>query len=233
MCFKNKNTRCFKNKNTVRKMNECELCMNRCLKHWFRRLFLPFTVILLIVPFEPFKELLNYVYFPFISGGASFIIYWNFPILAYITASRPLYYEDLFIDEKKLPNYNIDLNVKEKYQCILQWALIVTNSILFGSLSDFWLYKTSKENNGLQIVGITGGIIKIFQIVNNTIGRILLKILKREISGENVRFEREQQENIENIVNLKRIKSVSDNLNIELTNMNKNIILKSGNSFVL
>jgi hypothetical protein len=224
---------CYKNKRKLIKMNHCERCMNKCLKHWFRRCFLPFTIILFFIPFDPFKKLLNYVYFPFISGGASFIIYWNFPILAYVTASRPLYYEDLFIDEKKLPNYNIDTIVKEKYQCIFQWVLIVTNSILFGLLSDFWLYKTSNENTFLQIVGITGGIIKIFQMVNNIIGRILLKIIKREISGENIRFEKEQQNSIENIVNLKKVHNVSDILNIELTTMNKNIILKKNNNFMV
>ena len=213
--------------NEIGKTNKCVKCMNVCLKHWFRRFFLPFTLILLFIPFEPFNELLNYIYFPFISGGASFIICWNFPILAYITASRPLYYEDLFIDEKKLPNYDMDINVRVKYQCILQWVLIVTNGILVGSLSDFWLYKTSNENNFLQIVGVTGGIIKIFQITNNTIGRILLKIIKREISGENIRFEKNQRDNIENIIGLKRVKSVSNDLNIELTEINKNYIINS------
>jgi hypothetical protein len=201
--------------------------MDKCLKHWSRRLFLPFTIILFLIPFEPFKELLDYVYFPFISGGASFIIYFNFPVLAYFTASRPLYYEDLFIDEKKLPNYNIATDIKNKYKSILLWVLIFTNSILFGALSDFWLYKTSSENNVLQIMGITGGIIKIFQITNNTIGRILLKIIKREIVGVNNRYENNENKSIENIISLKKIKSEDMAMNIILTDTNRNTILSN------
>ena len=82
-----------------------------------------------------------------------------------------------------LPNYNIDSDLKNKFQCILLWVLIITNSILVGALSDYWLYKTtSKDNSIIQIIGITGGIIKIFQIVNNTVGRILLKIIKRVLN---------------------------------------------------
>tara|TARA_A100001015_G_C15038820_1_gene738141 strand:- start:994 stop:1602 length:609 start_codon:yes stop_codon:yes gene_type:complete len=199
--------------------------MDICLKHWSRRCFLPLVFIYILIPFKPFNEILSYVYFPLISGGAGFIIFWNFPFFAYFTASRPLYYEDLFIDEKKLPNYNIDDLIKDKYQTILLWILILTNSILIAALSDFWLYKTASENNILQILGITGGIIKIFQVVNNTFGRILLKIIKREIIIENKRFENQQINNIENIIHLKRIPEITNNDNLEMTETNKNIIL--------
>ena len=33
----------------------------------------------------------------------------------------------------------------------------------------------------MEVVGITGGIIKMFQTVNNTISRIMLKILRKRI----------------------------------------------------
>tara|TARA_B100001057_G_scaffold442136_1_gene477294 strand:- start:300 stop:956 length:657 start_codon:yes stop_codon:yes gene_type:complete len=202
----------------------CHTCMDKCLKHWSRRVFLPLILIYILAPFAPFKVIINYIYFPLISGGAGFIIFWNFPFLAYFTASRPLYYEDLFIDSKKLPNYNVDSIVKEKYQTILLWILILTNSILVGALSDFWLYKTESENNILQILGITGGIIKIFQVINNTVGRILLKIIKREIIQENNRFEKEQRDSIENILHLKPIDD-DDGDEFKMTETNKNIIM--------
>jgi len=204
----------------------CSICchkfMDKCLHTKCRRLFLPLSLIVFFSPIDPFRDLFSYTYFPIISGLAAFIIFWNFPLFAYITASRPLYYEDLFIDETRFPNYNIDNKIKEKYRCILLWVLICTNSILLGALSDYWLYKTSKENNVLQIIGITGGIIKIFQIINNTIGRILLKIIKRGIMVEKTQMENLESESIKNIVNLKKIDSLD---NLEMTEQHKNRII--------
>jgi len=166
--------------------------------------------------FEEFRE---FYYFPFIISFAFFIIFWNFPMLVYVTASKPLYYEDLFIDEKKLPNYDVDPRIKDKFQTILEWVLIVTNSILVGVLSDYWLYKTATIVNYLEIVGTTGGIIKIFQVINNSIGRGMLKLLKKCIKKENLRFRAEQKRSIENIVALKRVESDTNIKDIELTNI--------------
>ena len=204
----------------------CRKCMDKCLHHNCRRFFLPLTLFVFFSPIEPLKDVFSYTYFPIISGTAAFIVFWNFPFLAYTTASRPLYYEDLFIDETRFPNYNIDTKIKDKYQCILLWVLICTNSVLLGALSDYWLYKTSQENSILQIIGITGGIIKIFQIINNTAGRILLKIIKREIMVEKIKMENRENESIENIVNLKKIGSLS-NLAIEMTEQHKNRIIST------
>ena len=80
-----------------------------------------------------------------------------------------MYYEDLFIDVKKLPNYDVSNKLKNKFQFILEWVLIITNTFLVAGLSDWWLYKTVDHLNMIEIVGITGGIIKMFQLVNNTI----------------------------------------------------------------
>ena len=202
----------------------CQRYMSNCLNTKVRRFLLP-IVLLFPVAFAPqFRHIFDYVYFPIISGSAGFIVFWNFPFLVYMTASRPLYYEDLFIDESKLPNHNINPHIKVKFQSILLWVLIVTNSILVAALSDYWLYKTIGQDELLQIIGITGGIIKIFQIVNNTIGRIMLKIIKKEIYDESARYEERERKSIENIIQLKRMKTTTEQA-IELTKLNKNIII--------
>ncbi len=67
------------------------------------------------------------------------------------------------------------------------WILIVTNSILTGVLSDYWLYKTDQIKTWFEILGVTGGIIKLFQIINNSICRYMLKILQGFIRKENDR----------------------------------------------
>mgnify|MGYP000152986063 FL=1 len=123
--------------------------------------------------------------------------------MVYYTASRPLYYEDLFIDASKLPNYDVSLSIKKRFQFILEWVLIVTNTLLVAALSDYWLYKTVDHFTIIEIVGITGGIIKVFQTVNNTISRIMLKILRKRVKKENKTLKALQSKKLQDLVNFK------------------------------
>ena len=149
----------------------CLLCLDiecsksNCKNIKCKRYFLPF---ILSPALAIYPEIFNFYYLPIVVGFSAFILFWNFPKIVYYTASRPLYYEDLFIDEKKLPNYDVDDKLKNKFQCILEWLLIITNTLLVAGLSDWWLYKTQNNFTLLEVVGITGGIIKIFQTINNT-----------------------------------------------------------------
>tara|TARA_B100001093_G_scaffold271178_1_gene259184 strand:- start:5908 stop:6438 length:531 start_codon:yes stop_codon:yes gene_type:complete len=173
------------------------MCKNK-LK--ISRYFLPllFLPALFIV-----NEIRNNIYVPIIIFISSFVFFWNFQYFVYYTASKPLYYEDLFIDEKKLPNYNVDKKIKEKFELILKWVLIISNALLVSALSEFWMYKVQELNSYIEIIGITGGIVKIFQIVNNTITRIMLKTLRKFIKIEN-----KHQHEIElNQINMKRTRS--------------------------
>ena len=203
----------------------CLTIMQNGLNTRCRRFVLPFAFLFPLTFIPQFAVIFNYIYFPIVSGVTGFILFWNFPELVYMTASRPLYYEDLFIDESKLPNYNVNANIKARFQCILLWVLIITNSLLVAALSDYWLYKTIGHNDFLEVIGITGGIIKIFQIVNNTIGRIMLKIIKKEIHDENLRFGEIERQSITNIVQLKEIDDVCASKSIELTERNRNLII--------
>lgn len=196
--------------------NKCECSRECCSKIPIKRYFLPFFSVISMAGFEQFRD---FVYFPLIISGAFFIIFWNFPILVYVTASKPLYYEDLFIDEKRLPNYDVDPVIKNKFQNILVWILIITNSVLVGVLSDYWLYKTQNEKNYLEIIGVTGGIIKIFQVINNSIGRCMIKMLKSCIKRENKKFRKEQRERIKSILSLKQINSHDNIPKLEMMNI--------------
>ena len=139
------------------------------------RYFLPLTGLLGLVWIE---EVYNYTYFPLVIGFVSFIFYWNFPYFVFRTISKPLYLEDLFLDEKKLPSYDVDIKIKKRFKTILKWTLIFTNTILMSALSDYYLYKTYEfKNNIFQILGITGGLIKLFEMINNIICKYILKIM--------------------------------------------------------
>ncbi len=176
----------------------CTNCKVCCGKIPIKRYFLPivFVPIVLIV----YKELQNYVYIPVFLGISAFVLFWNFPWIVYYTASKPLYYQDLFIDEKKLPNYDVNPKLKSKFQNILIWVLIVSNSLLVAALGDYWLYSAIGLDATFEILGVTGGIIKIFQIINNTISRIMLKILKIFIRKENKRMRRLEIEKMRKLV---------------------------------
>ena len=171
---------------------------NSCCKQIkIKRYFLPIVFGPVALIYEGFQ---TYVYIPLFMGISAFVLFWNFPKIVYYTASKPLYYEDLFIDEKKLPNYEVNPKLKEKFQCILIWVLIVTNSFLVAALGDYWFYRTSGAQATFEILGVTGGIIKIFQILNNTISRIMLKILRKFIKKENKRIRRLELEKMKSLV---------------------------------
>lgn len=180
---------------------KCE-CSCACIKKIpCKRYFLILSLSLGVIWFD---ELRHYVYMPLIVGFNFFILFWNFPILVYYTASRPLYYEDLFIDTTKLPNYEVDFKIKSKFKSILTWVLIIMNTLLSGALSDYWLYRFGDKNYTiLELLGITGGIVKLFQIVNNTIARIMLKLLRCFILNENRENEQIQNMEVFKIINLK------------------------------
>jgi len=182
--------------------NCCEL--PRCKDIPIKRYFLPLIGVFALAYLPEFR---NFVYLPIIITFGFLILFWNFPWIVYYTASKPLYYQDLFIDEKKLPNYDVDEGIKYKFKLILETVLIISNALLTGALADYYLYKTTGNEGYLEILGVTGGIIKIFQMINNSISRFMLKILKRCIKKENRDLKRKQIENIERIIRLKRHQS--------------------------
>ena len=153
-----------------------------------KRYFLPLTGLLGLVWIE---EIHNYTYFPIVVGFVFFIFFWNFPYFVYRTISKPLYLEDLFIDENKLPSYDVDLKIKKRFKWILKWTLISTNTLLLSALSDYYLYKTTDlKTNTFQILGITGGLIKLFEMINNIICKYILKIMRYFIKKENEKIKK-------------------------------------------
>ena len=175
----------------------CQNCRVCCRQIKIKRYFLPLVFGPSALIYEGFQ---NYVYIPVFMGIAAFFLFWNFPWIVYYTASKPLYYEDLFIDEKKLPNYEVSPRLKIKFQTILIWILIVSNSLLVAALGDYWLYRSSGISATFEILGVTGGIIKVFQIINNTISRVMLKILRKFIKKENKRIRKLEIEKMKQLV---------------------------------
>lgn len=146
-----------------------------------KRLFLPLMgcAAVFVIP-----ESRTYIYLPMVTFLSSIIVYSNFPLLILFTNSRPLYYEDLFIDFAQLPLMNIDADVKARYIFILELCIILTNSLFTAAMSEYWFYQVSDERSYVEIIGITGGILKIFQLINHVNGCAILFVLKQMIQRE-------------------------------------------------
>ena len=187
----------------------CKCSKECCKKIPIKRYFLPLVGCVALTAYE---EIRTDIYFPISITLASFIIFWNFPTLAYMSASKPVYYEDIFIDEKKLPNHNVKKSVRKKFECIVLISVIITNSLLAGALAEYWLFQSKDTKTYIEIIGMSGGIIKLFQLINNIIGRIIIKILKDCIKNENIRMQIQERKSIENILKLKRVRFSDDNL---------------------
>ena len=125
----------------------------------------------------------NYFYIPFVIFVSAFTIFWNFPVLILFTNSRPLYYEDLFIADWNVKLLDINDDVRKKFETRFQCILIFSNSIFCSALADYWLYELSekKDYSYIGLLGITGGIVKIFQFINHCSGSLLLFFTRRAL----------------------------------------------------
>ncbi len=151
---------------------------NKFEKKNIKRLFIPILFGLSVLLFPQYK-LCHSSYIIFFM---SIILYWNFPILVTFSNSKPLYYEDLFLNTSELPLIEISEEKKETFEKAYTWILIITNSLLTALLSDYWLYKTKNTTTFIEIVGISGGILKIFQIINHYTGVVTLRVIKLNIA---------------------------------------------------
>ena len=111
-----------------------------------------------------------------------------------------------------------------KCQKILFWSLIVSNSLFAGGLSEYWLYRTHDTTTYMEIMGITGGIIKVFQFINNSIGRILMMIIRRRVNTENTELKCKNRKKFRRMILLKRIQTNKWE-NISTPNNDINVVL--------
>ena len=159
--------------------NNCQvsLCSRKIA---IKRLFLPLAGTMTLVYYPIFQ---TYIYLPCFVFVTFFIIFWNFPGIITFMNSKPLYYEDLFVKGIS-ETENINPIVRRKFENAFEWSLIFTNSLFTAALSEYWLYQTGSAQSYVEIIGVTGGILKIFQSINRMNGTILLTITRFYIDRE-------------------------------------------------
>ena len=152
---------------------------------WFN-LSLLLVPIILTLTFI-FEDQHSLIYAPISCGVSAMIVFFNFPTLVVALHSRPIYYDDL-----KLKNYNeedilpiYDDEFSKKYQRIFRWCSTVTSSVMIGITVELWYFKDQFQTGGdkgvvssLAVLGIIGGIFRLYYSTVTIIGRLIIFILK-------------------------------------------------------
>lgn len=149
---------------------------NKC----YKRSGLVFTFTISGISIYYFKLYNYYYYFPLIIYLNAFILFVNFPILVIHNSIRPVYFgHDLFLDRERLPYLKLNHEDKVLFLNRIKWVLIILFSLLIGILSDYWLIKAKKSDTLVEMIGVSGGILKIFQIVTQILtSHLLIKAQK-------------------------------------------------------
>lgn len=171
---------------TIDTTKHTELENNTSIQTYFgnvylKRFFLPFTCLGFLFLLS---ETRTFIYIPVIIFFIFFIIFWNYPFIVIFTNSKPLYYEDLFVDTSNVETIEVDIRIRKRFEKSFEWSLIITNSLFVAFLSDYWLYQSGSKETIMEIVGITGGMFKIFQSVNYLTGNIILYVTHYYITEE-------------------------------------------------
>tara|TARA_Y100000813_G_C24071999_1_gene309200 strand:+ start:248 stop:739 length:492 start_codon:yes stop_codon:yes gene_type:complete len=112
------------------------------------------------------------------------ILFLNFPILVTWSNTKPLYYDDLYLDSEKLPSLKLPDYKKKSYKKLYKILLTIYDSIMIAMISNYWLMKTKDATSYYEIIGITGGILQIFHVLNLFTGTVILYAIKHMITNE-------------------------------------------------
>ena len=118
------------------------------------------------------------IYVSLIVFLCSMVVFGNFPVLVTLNNSKPVYYEDLYIDSHKIPTITLSDKQKEIYKSAYHAILVFSNSLLMCAIANYWLFKTSNVTSYYEIVGIIGGLLKIAGSINHSTGRMSIYIIR-------------------------------------------------------
>jgi hypothetical protein len=118
------------------------------------------------------------VYVSLITFLCSLVMFGNFPFLVTMNNSKPLYYEDLYVDSHKIPTIALSNQQKSIYKCSYRAILIVSNSILMSAIANYWMFKTSDVTSYYEVIGIIGGLLKIAGSLNHATGRLSICVIQ-------------------------------------------------------
>ena len=160
-----------------------------------------------------FKDSVHHrsIYVPVSTGVSSLIAFLNFPSIVVSLHSRPIYYDDLVINDYTDPDAGLGLyndSFRRKYQRIFRTVIAVTSSLLIVGTTEIWYYRerlfdTTPDGNGndevvkgFVIIGVIGGIMRIYYGTTVFIGKFVIFVLKLLKRREQARLHQQTQERI-------------------------------------
>ena len=176
--------------------------------HWYNFLSLIAVPIILTLTFV-FQNAHDIIYEPLMCGICAMIIFINFPAVVIFLHSRPIYYDDLIIKNYEGEGYIYDDNFRKKYQVIFQWFATITSSFMIGLTVELWFYRSkmfpqssgtgAKAVSSFVVMGVIGGMLKLYYGATMILGRIILFALKyfKQKEQERMRLEVERRTVVE------------------------------------
>lgn len=163
------------------------------IKLYWHHLSLVFAFIILTLTFA-LQGKHKLIYVPFSCGVCSLIVFLNFPSIVIALHSRPIYYDDLIIKDYNEDESNklYDDEFRRKYQKIFRIIIATTSSVMVAVTTELWYFRNSLFSDGdnsrsqtvsfVVILGVLGGMLRIYYGATMMIGKslmIILKILKK------------------------------------------------------
>ena len=159
-----------------------------------------------------FKDSVHHrsIYVPVSTGVSALIVFLNFPAIVVSLHSRPIYYDDLIINDYVDPDAGLGLynnTFRRKYQRIFRTVIAVTSSLLVVGTTEIWYYRdrlfdtTSSSGNddivrSFVVIGVIGGIMRIYYGTTVFVGKLVIFVLKLLKRREQARLHEQTQERI-------------------------------------
>ena len=106
------------------------------------------------------------------------IITWNFPYLSKMSYTKPIYYEDLVDDEKKIKKKiikNMEVSKKFKNRFIIFQQLIL--SVTLAILVEYFIKFHHNKYTIYELFGLIGGMFSLYVKITRFVGKLILNWL--------------------------------------------------------
>lgn len=184
-------------------MKTISVCGYKFDLYW-KNLSLLLVPIILSLTFV-FENVNGIFYVPISCGVSALIIFLNCPFIVILIHSRPIYFDDLIIKNYDGEGHIYDDDFRKKYQNIFKWIAALSSSIMIGFTVELWFFRDrmfgadhgnagDQTVNSFVVLGVIGGLLRIYYGATMLLGRILLMVLKRLKRREQERLRVETQE---------------------------------------
>jgi hypothetical protein len=184
-------------------MKTIEVCGSKFNLYWYN-LSLILVPIILTLTFV-FRDSNGIFYVPLSCGICAMIIFVNFPSIVIVLHSRPIYFDDLIIKNYEGQGYIYDDMFRKKYQNIFRWIASITSSLMIALTAELWFFRDTmfqgeSSSSGSQavssfvVLGIIGGMLRLYYGATMILGNLLLFILRRLKRKEQERMRQEAQQ---------------------------------------